>query len=167
MHDEAEVAILVGGLFLAVAVIGIVFVAGMRAKSPPILNAVRRSGRATKRIVLKSSGTPGGIASVIQHLGRTTGPAIRNAGTGPFLTDDGFVIALPYGPNTDWLKNVVANGSATIVHEGSTYQVDQPELVPMSTAAPRFSPKDQRTHRWFHVEHALLVRRAPASSSPT
>ncbi len=158
-----RIAMLVGGLFLAVAVIGIVFVAGMRTKSPTILNAVRRSGRATKRFVLKSSGTPGGIASVIQHLGRTTGRPYESP-VQAVLTDDGFVIALPYGPNTDWLKNVLANGSATIVHEGSIFPVDQPELVPMSVAEPRFSPKDQRTHRLFRVEHAFLVRRAPASS---
>ena len=74
-------------------------------------------------------------------------------------TGDGFVIALPYGPNTDWLKNVVASGSATVVHEGSTYLVDHPEIVPMSVAVPHFSPKDQRTHRIFGVDQCLLVRR--------
>ena len=154
-----RIGMLVGGLFLTVAVIGIGFVAGMRAKSPPVLNAVRRTGRATKGLVLKSSGTPGGIASVIQHVGRTSGRPYETP-VQAVLTDDGFVIALPYGPNTDWLKNVVSSGSATIVHEGSTYQVDRPELVPMSVAATRFSAKDQRTHRLFRVEHALLVRRA-------
>ena len=157
---------LLGGLFVVVAVVGIVFVAGMRAKSPPVLNAVRRSGRATKRFVLKSSGTPGGIASVIQHVGRTSGRPYETP-VQAVVTDDGFVIALPYGLNTDWLKNVVTSGSATIVQEGSTHHVDQPELVPMSVAAPRFSPKDQRTHRLFRVEHALLVRRAePAAAAP-
>ena len=166
-HGRRIVTLTVG-LFVAVAVLGIAFVAGMRAKSPPVLNAVRRSGRATKRFVLKSSGTPGGIASVVQHVGRTTGRAYETP-VQAVLSDDGFVIALPYGLNTDWLKNVVTSGSATIVHEGSTYQVDQPEIVPMSVAAPRFPPKDQRTHRLFRVEQALLVRRAqpvPAPGSP-
>jgi deazaflavin-dependent oxidoreductase (nitroreductase family) len=150
---------LLGGVFLALGVIGIIFVAGMRAKSPVVLNAVRRSGRATKRFVLKSSGTPGGIASVIRHVGRTTGRPYETP-VQAVATDDGFVIALPYGPNTDWLKNVLASGSATIVHEGSTYEVDQPEVLPMSVAASHFDPKDQRTHRLFRVEQALLVRQA-------
>lgn len=74
-------------------------------------------------------------------------------------TDDGFVIALPYGLNTDWLQNVVASGSATIVHEGNTYPIDRPEIVPMSIAAPLFSPQDQRTHRLFRVDQSLMVRR--------
>jgi deazaflavin-dependent oxidoreductase (nitroreductase family) len=150
---------LVGELFLGLAVVGIIFVLGMRAKSPVVLNAARRSSRATKRFMLKSSGTPGGIASVVRHVGRTTGRSYETP-VQAVVTNDGFAIALPYGPNTDWLKNVVARGSATIVHEGSTYQVDQPELVPISMAASSFTPRDQRTHRLFRVEHALLVRRA-------
>jgi hypothetical protein len=81
-------------------------------------------------------------------------------------TDDGFVIALPYGSNTDWLMNVLARGSATIVHEGATYRVDRPEIVPLSVAESLFSPKDQRMHRWFHVEQYLLVRRAESGDQP-
>jgi deazaflavin-dependent oxidoreductase (nitroreductase family) len=160
------IATLVGGMFLALAVIGVIFLAGMRAKAPVVLNAVRRTGRATKPFVLKSSGTPGGIASVIRHVGRTTGRRYETP-VQAVVTDDGFVIALPYGPNTDWLKNVLANRSATIVHEGDTYEVDQPEVVPMSVAESRFAPKDQRTHRLFRVEQALLVRQAmPDDNAP-
>src|ERR687897_802668 len=149
---------LVGGLLFVLGVIGIVFLAGMRTKSPLVLNAVRRSSRATKRFVLKSSGTPGGIASVIRHVGRTTGRPYETP-VQAVATDDGFVIALPYGPNTDWLKNVLAMESATIVHEGETYLVDRPEVVPMSVAEPLFTLKDQRTHRLFRVEECLLVQR--------
>ncbi len=152
------IARIVGGLILGLGVVAIVFVLGMRAKSPVVLNAVRRSSRASKRFVLQSSGTPGGIASVVRHVGRTTGRSYETP-VQAVATPDGFVIALPYGDNTDWLKNVVASGSATIVHEGETYEVDQPEVVPMSVAAPHFAPKDQRTHRLFRVEQALVVRR--------
>jgi len=103
-----RIAKLIGGLLLALVVIGIIFVAGMRTKSPLVLNAVRRTGRATKRFVLKSSGTPGGIASVIRHVGRTSGRPYETP-VQAVATDDGFVIALPYGPNTDWLKNVLVS----------------------------------------------------------
>jgi deazaflavin-dependent oxidoreductase (nitroreductase family) len=149
---------LVGRLLLAIGVIGIVFVAGMRTKSPLVLDPVRRAGRASKRFVLKSSGTPGGIASVVRHVGRTSGTPYETP-VSAVPTDDGFAIALPYGPNTDWLKNVLASGSATVVHEGVTYPVDRPEVVPMSAAATLFSPSDQRTHRLFGVDECLLVRR--------
>jgi deazaflavin-dependent oxidoreductase (nitroreductase family) len=152
-----SIAKLVGGLLLALVAIGIVFVAGMRTKSPLVLNAVRRTGRAVKPLVLKSAGTPG-YASVIRHVGRTTGRPYETP-VEAVATDDGFVIALPYGSNTDWLKNVLASGSATIVDDGNTYQVDQPEIVPIAMGARHFTPKDQRTHRLFGVEQCLRVRR--------
>jgi deazaflavin-dependent oxidoreductase (nitroreductase family) len=152
---------LVGGLVLAVAAIGTVFVVGMRRKSPLVLDAVRRTGRATKGFVLPSSGKPGGIASVVRHVGRTTGRPYETP-VQAVATDDGFVIALPYGPNTDWLRNVMAAGSATIVHEGSTDLVDHPEVVPMSEAGSLFPPRERRTHRLFRVEQVLRVRRVEA-----
>jgi hypothetical protein len=74
-------------------------------------------------------------------------------------TGDGFVIALVYGSRTSWLQNVLASGSATIVHEGHTYEVDQPEIVPMRAVEARFTAGDQRGFRWLAVDHALRVRR--------
>jgi deazaflavin-dependent oxidoreductase (nitroreductase family) len=156
------IAKLVAGLLVAVAVIGAAFLLGMRAKSPVVLNAVRRTGRATKGFVLPSAGTPGSSISIVRHTGRRTGRTYETP-VQPVPTDDGFVLALPYGPNTDWVKNVLAAGSATIVHDGDTYEVVRPEMVPMSDAEALFSPKDQRTHRLFRVEHALLLRRAEPS----
>jgi hypothetical protein len=70
------------------------------------------------------------------------------------------VIALPYGSNTDWLKNVLARGSATIVDEGNTHEVNRPEIVPMAVAERHFAPQDQRSHRLFAVDQCLRVRRA-------
>ena len=148
-----------GGLVLVVTALGIVFVTGMRAKSPPVVNAVRGLGRATRPLAIKSAGGSGASASVVQHVGRTSG---RSYDT-PVVavpTDDGFVVALPYGSNTDWLKNVLANGAATIVHDGNTYGVDRPEVVPLSTVGHQFSPGDRRAHRLFGVDQCLRVRRA-------
>jgi deazaflavin-dependent oxidoreductase (nitroreductase family) len=155
------IAKFVGAVVLVLGAIGIVFVVGMRAKSPLVLDAVRKAGRAVKPLVLRSAGTPGASASVIRHVGRTTGrPFATPVGAVP--TDEGFVIALPYGSNTDWLKNVLAAGSAILVDEGTTYQVDQPEIVPLAVADPYFPPQDQRTHRLFGVEQCLRVRRVEA-----
>ena len=63
--------------------------------------------------------------SVVHHVGRTTGRAYETP-IGAVPTDDGFVIALPYGSNTDWLKNVLASGQATIVHDGTSHAVTGP-----------------------------------------
>jgi hypothetical protein len=67
------------------------------------------------------------------------------------------LIALPYGERTDWLKNVLGKGSAAIVTDGHTYQVDRPQVIPMAEAAGYFGPREQRMHRQFHVDSALQV----------
>lgn len=73
--------------------------------------------------------------------------------------DDSFLIALLYGERTDWLKNVLAKGSATLLTCGKTYQVDRPEVIPMAEATIYFRPREQRLHRQFHVGSALRLRR--------
>ncbi len=145
-------------VLLALVGVMITFVVGMRAKSPAVLDAVRRTSRAMKPLAMKSAGRPGASASVIRHVGRATGRPYETP-VGAVATEDGFVIALPYGARTDWLKNVLANGSAAIVDEGSTYEVDQPEVLPLEVEALTFSPADQRAHSLFRVEHCLRVRR--------
>ena len=149
---------LVKTLLITLVIVGIVFVAGMRTKAAPVLNTVRRVSRATKPRVLKSAGTTGSPTSVVRHVGRTSGRAYATP-VGVVPTDDGFVIALPYGPNTDWLKNVLAAGSATIVHDGAEHRVDTPEVVPLSDVAALFSSGNQRAFRVFGVEDGLRVRR--------
>lgn len=153
------IATVVVGLALVLVAIGIVFFVGMRTGSPLVRDVVRRFNRALGNPhQMKTAGTPGAYASVIRHVGRTTGRSYETPLV-PFPTDDGFVIALPYGPGTDWLKNVVASGSAAIVHEGNTYRVDQPELVPTATAAPYMPAKEQRELRRFAIDRCLRVRR--------
>ena len=130
-------------VLLAVVGVGIVFVVGMRrSRRRP------RCGPAgeplMKPLVLNSAGTPGASASVIRHVGRATGRPFETP-VGAVATEDGFVIALPYGSNTDWLKNVLASGSAVIVDDGATYDVDRPEVVPLQVEALSFSPGDKRS----------------------
>jgi len=72
---------------------------------------------------------------------------------------DGFVIGLPYGPNTDWLKNVRASGVATLVHNGSSYQCDEFTSIPLREAAGGFSAAERRILRLMGVDEYLRVHR--------
>jgi deazaflavin-dependent oxidoreductase (nitroreductase family) len=149
----------VGALFLGLLTVVIVFVLGLRARSPRLLNAVRRVNRAiVNPLQMRSAGTPGAYASVIRHHGRTSGRPYETP-VGAVATEDGFVIVLVYGSRTDWLKNVLASGSATIVNEGRTHRVDQPEVIPIKAAAGWLPANDQRNHRLIGVDQCLRVRR--------
>ncbi len=154
----SEIATVVVGLALVFVAIGVVFFVGMRTGSPLVRNVVRRFNRSFGNPhQMKTAGTPGAYASVIRHVGRTTGRSYETPIV-PFATEDGFVIALPYGSDVDWLKNVKASGSATIVHEGDTYRIDQPEVIPTVMGAPYMPAKEQRDLRRFAVDECLRVR---------
>jgi deazaflavin-dependent oxidoreductase (nitroreductase family) len=122
-----------------------------------IQNALRLFTRAMRPLALRSAGKEGSSTSVVRHVGRSSGRTYET----PVVAvqhDDSFLIALPYGKRTDWLKNVLDKGSAAIVTNGHTYEVDQPEVIPMAEATTYFRPKEQRMHRQFHVGTALQVR---------
>ena len=154
-----QLATLAGALFAGFVAIALVFLLGMRAKSPWVLEPLIWLQRALiNPRQLRSAGTPGAEVSVIRHRGRISGRPYETP-VGAVASDDGFVIALPYGSRAQWLKNVVASGSATIVNEGQTYQVDQPEIIPMQAVEAEFTASDQRSHRWFGVDQCLRVRR--------
>ena len=152
------VIVILGVLVLALAAVGAVFVVGMRRKSPAVLRTVRRFNRAVMNPrMMRTAGTPGAYASVIRHVGRRTGRAYET----PVVAEpaaDGFVIALPYGTTANWVRNVMAAGSATVVEEGVTYQVDRPEIVPMALVADCFPEKDQRAHARFRVDQCMRLR---------
>ncbi len=64
----------------------------------------------------------------IRHVGRSSGTEYRipiNA----FRDGPDFVVALTYGSNADWVKNVVAAGGGTIEHGGSEHPVTNPRIV--------------------------------------
>lgn len=157
-------AVLIGVLSALAAVVLTIFTLGMRTKSPTVLNAVRRMNRAFVNPRQRDAGTPGAYASLIQHSGRASGRLYETPVVAE-VTEDGFVIALPYGTQADWLKNVQANGSATVVHEGNAHQVGEPELIPIGTADPYFSPNDQRAHRVFGTDQCLRLRRVDITSA--
>jgi deazaflavin-dependent oxidoreductase (nitroreductase family) len=65
--------------------------------------------------------------AIIHHTGRASGRSYRTP-IMIFPTESGFVIALTYGPCTDWLRNLRAAGSANLVYRGRTYRITVPRL---------------------------------------
>jgi deazaflavin-dependent oxidoreductase (nitroreductase family) len=45
-----------------------------------------------------------------------------------FTADDGYVFALTYGPDTDWVKNVLAAGGCELRTRGDTIKLVPPRL---------------------------------------
>ncbi|NNH68813.1 nitroreductase family deazaflavin-dependent oxidoreductase [Nocardia uniformis] len=132
----------------------------MRTGSARGLGVVRRfNRRVTNRRVMKTAGRPGATASVIRHVGRSSGKAYETP-VGITEAGDSFLISLPYGTNPDWLRNVLAAGAAEAVHEGRSYRVTEPELVAAASVA-RQQSRSERLGQWlFGVDTVLRLRQA-------
>jgi hypothetical protein len=154
------VGVLVGGFLLFLAFL----VVAMRTKSPQMLGAIRRLNRSVTNRLQRSAGKPGASASLIRHRGRVSGRSYETPIV-PFATDNGFLVSLPYGPGTDWVRNLLAHGSAVLVTDGTTYTVDRPEVVATALVEELFPPSERRTHRLFRVDHSLRVHRVDGGAS--
>lgn len=146
------------------AVVGLVFVVGMRTKSSTVQRSVRKMNKAFwNPRSMRTAGTPGAYASIVRHVGRRSGTAYETPVV-PVRTDHGFAIALPYGTHADWVRNVLDAGHATITHDGECYDVDCPEVVPTDQLDTYFGASERKTHRAFRVDQCLVVRRVDAST---
>lgn len=151
---------------LALVVVSVLaaFVIGMRTSYPPVVDAVRRMNKSViNPRQLRTAGTPGAYAAVIHHVGRSSGRRYRTP-VGAYATGDAFVVVLPYGTRPDWIRNVLAAGSAELDHDGRHHRVDRPEVVPIDASPYRFSAPEQRTHRLFGVTRCLVLHRVEAPS---
>jgi deazaflavin-dependent oxidoreductase (nitroreductase family) len=65
---------------------------------------------------------------VIVHRGRRSGRTYRTP-VNAFGTTDGYVFALTYGPEVDWVKNVLAAGAAELETRGRRIGLRSPRVV--------------------------------------
>jgi deazaflavin-dependent oxidoreductase (nitroreductase family) len=66
--------------------------------------------------------------AVVVHCGRASGQLYRTP-VNVFPRPGGCVVALTYGPESDWVKNVLTAGGCTIETRGRTLAMTRPRLV--------------------------------------
>jgi deazaflavin-dependent oxidoreductase (nitroreductase family) len=65
---------------------------------------------------------------VVVHTGRTSGRVYRTP-VNVFAHEGRFAVALTYGREAEWVKNVLAAGGCTLVTRGRRHQLTDPEVV--------------------------------------
>jgi deazaflavin-dependent oxidoreductase (nitroreductase family) len=78
--------------------------------------------RVTKRIAPWAPGF-----GLVIHCGRRSGRRYETP-VNVFPSEDGYVFALTYGPDTDWVKNVMAAGGCDLITRGRTVHLASPRL---------------------------------------
>ena len=65
---------------------------------------------------------------VVVHRGRRSGRTYETP-VNAFRTADGYLVALTYGPETDWTRNVLAAGGCTLRTRGREATLTAPRVV--------------------------------------
>jgi deazaflavin-dependent oxidoreductase (nitroreductase family) len=65
---------------------------------------------------------------ILTHVGRKSGKIYRTP-VNVFRASNGFIIALTYSSQSEWVKNVLAAGGCELKTRGKTYQLSAPKVV--------------------------------------
>ena len=69
-----------------------------------------------------------GVRPLLIHVGRSSGKTYRTP-LDAHPVDDGYLFIPMYGPRTDWVKNVLAAGAASLRVDGDERDLVSPRLV--------------------------------------
>jgi deazaflavin-dependent oxidoreductase (nitroreductase family) len=97
---------------------------------------------------------------IVHHIGRRSGRALATPLNVFRKPEGGFIIALTYGPDTDWLRNITAAGGCTITTRGVSHRLVNPRVI----ADPNLSgmpPVVRSILRLNHVQQFLHLDPAP------
>jgi deazaflavin-dependent oxidoreductase (nitroreductase family) len=147
---------------VAVAVLALVFIGFFREAGRqrllPLLRPLMKGliNPRTLRAVSRGDSS----YAVVHHVGRRSGTTYQTP-VEAYRTEEGALILLPYGPVTDWCRNVLAAGQCTVTLKGHDLSLSEPEVVPASDAEARV-PADV-ARRWHRqgIAHYLWLKTAP------
>jgi deazaflavin-dependent oxidoreductase (nitroreductase family) len=100
------------------------------------------------------------MAAQIQHVGRRSGKVYVTPATA-HVHGDVIVIALTFGNQSDWVRNVRTAGGCTVRVNGRSYRATNPQLLGREQAGPllkaAFSPVQRAGMRMLGVRQFLRL----------
>lgn len=93
---------------------------------------------------------------VLVHKGRTSGKEYRTP-LGVFPVEDGYLFTVNYGSRTDWFRNVVAAGGATLEMEGRSIELTDPKVLTREEGYRMMEPDAKPPPGWVGLEECLLL----------
>lgn len=99
-------------------------------------NFVKRFVNPVLRNFARSSRGP---FALLRHVGRRSGKQYENP-IWVWRMNDGFMIVLTYGRNTDWLRNLQAADQGNLRWHKREYTFKRPELIDAKIAEPALPP---------------------------
>jgi deazaflavin-dependent oxidoreductase (nitroreductase family) len=81
----------------------------------------------TNRLTIIFAGWLPGFG-ILTHVGRKSGKVYRTP-VNVFRAPNGFIIALTYSSQSEWVKNVLAAGGCELKTRGNKYHLSSPQVV--------------------------------------
>src|SRR5229473_1703292 len=109
------------------------------------------------------------MAAQIRHVGRRSGRTYTTP-VSARRSGDMVVIALTFGNQSDWSRNVRSAGGASIRIEGEDYDVTQPQIMSRQEAKPlvqsAFRPLERAGFRMLGIKQIMVLQVTSAEPAP-
>jgi deazaflavin-dependent oxidoreductase (nitroreductase family) len=105
----------------------------------PLPRSIARMNRRVTNHLLGGLATRLPWFGVVVHTGRRSLRQYRTP-VNVFRRDDRCIIALTYGSNADWVRNVLAHGGCTLETQGQTLHLSRPRLLHDESRRPVPAP---------------------------
>jgi deazaflavin-dependent oxidoreductase (nitroreductase family) len=131
-----------------------------RSAPPPVAGRFKTVIHAVNGIAAYVAGrrfTP--LWGLMRHRGRRSGRVY----TTPVVLrpiPGGFVVPLPWGPTTDWCRNVLAAGGGQVRWKGHDRTVERPEVVDLAMVRDAFDPFQRTVMARANMTRCLMLRLA-------
>jgi deazaflavin-dependent oxidoreductase (nitroreductase family) len=103
------------------------FTRSRKIRSMPLPRSIAYANRRVTNRLLSGLATRLPGFGVVVHTGRRSRRQYRTP-VNVFRRGDRYIIALTYGSNADWVRNVLANGRCTLETRGRTLRLSRPRL---------------------------------------
>jgi deazaflavin-dependent oxidoreductase (nitroreductase family) len=97
-----------------------------------------------------------GPFAIIHHVGRRSGKPYETV-IWVWRMREGFVIALTYGSEVDWYRNMKATGGGTVFWHKRLYEVGKPQLIDTETALQAFPAFFRLMFRTFGKQEKFVL----------
>ena len=111
------------------------------------------------RLVFNPREVRRGKRPVVAHTGRSSGTTYRTP-LDAHPTKGGYVLVVRYGPESDWVRNTLAAGGATLRVDDQTLPLTAPRLATQEEAVEELAPGYEPDADFFKANHYLLLDHA-------
>ena len=125
--------------------------------SIPIPKAIARFNRYVTNPIARRIAGWAPMFAIVYHQGRRSGNRYKTP-INIFPVEEGFVIALTYGSDVDWVKNVMAAGGGEIKHRSHTIRIAEPKLITTAEGMAAMPPLVRLILRMINVTEFMRVR---------